>query len=94
MIRTALLDESIVESFDRCIKVKQGQTVVFKGDFAKHPLEASAGDANNPLENARERIASPGTPDERVPTPFKTTGVFGYKCSKHPEMSGAILVTP
>ena len=87
-------DESITESFDRCIKVKQGQTVVFAGDFAAHPLEVSGGDDNNPLANVKERITHPGTPEERVPTPFKTTGVFGYKCSKHPKMAGAILVVP
>jgi plastocyanin len=25
---------------------------------------------------------------------FAKTGVFGYACSKHPEMKGAVLVVP
>lgn len=87
-------DETIVQSFDRCIKVKVGQTVSYEGDFAKHPLEASGGDAKNPFAGAKERIVDAGKPEERTPVAFKSTGVFGYKCTKHPEMQGAVLVVP
>jgi plastocyanin len=87
-------DETIADSNDRCIKVKVGSTVTFDGNFTEHPLEASGGDANNPLAGIKERVANPGTPEEYAPTPFKATGVFGYKCPKHPKMKGAILVVP
>lgn len=87
-------DESIASSNDRCIKVKQGSKVTFEGDFAKHPLTASGGESVSPLAGIGERVANPGTPEEYAPTKFEKTGVYGYVCTKHPEMKGAILVVP
>jgi plastocyanin len=87
-------DESIASSNDRCIKVRVGSTVTFEGDFAKHPLEGGGGESTTPLAGLSERIANPGTPEEYAPTKFEKTGVYGYKCTKHPDMKGAILVVP
>lgn len=87
-------DESIANSNDRCIKVKLGSTVTLEGNFQEHPLEAAGGDKDNPFAGIGERIANPGTPEEYAPTKFGATGVYGYKCPKHPEMKGAVLVVP
>jgi plastocyanin len=87
-------DESIASSNDRCIKVRVGSTVTFEGDFAKHPMSASGGESVNPLAGIGERIANPASPEEFAPTKFEKTGVYGFVCSKHPEMKGAILVVP
>jgi plastocyanin len=91
---TVKWDESIEKSFDRCIRVKVGQSVSYEGDFSKHPMEASGGDSESPFKDIAERVTNAGTPQEAVAFKFTKTGVFGYKCTKHPSMAGAVLVVP
>jgi hypothetical protein len=76
-LRAITWDFGIVDAPERCMKVRIGQTVTFSGDFAEHPLAAGGGDTPSPIA-------------ER--TTFTQAGVFGYYCTDHPEMFGAIWV--
>lgn len=87
-------DFSISSAPERCVKVKVGTTVVFKGDFSTHPLAASGGDVPNPFDNAASRLEGAGTADEKTPTVFNTAGAFGFICSVHASMTGAVYVVP
>lgn len=55
-----------------------GQSVTFSGDLVEHPLAPLGGDKPNPLT--------------RSPASFPSPGVFGYYCTVHPTMLGAIWV--
>ena len=63
------------------MKIKAGQTVTWKGDHTLHPLGAKGGDASNPIKEA-ETVT------------FPAAGTFGYVCTAHATMTGAILVVP
>ncbi len=65
----------------RCLQVKVGQTVTWTGNFTIHPLAPLGGDAPNP-------ISATGT------TTFPGAGTFGYTCTSHSSMRGAIRVVP
>lgn len=78
--RTLVWDASIAVSAERCMKIRAGQQVVFDGDFEAHPLEALGGDVPSPFSSASWVFAEPG--------------VFGYICTIHAEMTGAIWVVP
>ena len=60
------------------MKIRVGQGVTFSGDFVEHPIAPLRGDTPNPITG---------------PSPtFPNTGVFGYFCTTHPAMTGAIWV--
>ncbi len=71
----------------RCVEIKAGQSVTWTGDFATHPLAADQGDAPNPVASAN--LAGPS-----ATVAFPTAGTFGFKCTVHSSMIGAVLVTP
>lgn len=62
--------------------VKKGQTIAFEGDFTVHPLVASGGDTPNPFTSV--------PPTGKVT--FSAVGTFGFVCSTHASMTGAIEV--
>ena len=72
---------------ERCLTVKVGQTVKFGGDFTAHPL-AAAGGGDTPA------IPSKSSGQEDYEVPFNTVGTFGYTCTVHASMTGAIHVIP
>jgi plastocyanin len=76
----------------RCLKITQAQTVTWKGDFTAHPLAPAGASAGGAPPNP---IASPTSPaaDERA-AEFNRLGTFGYMCTSHPDMRGAIQVVP
>jgi plastocyanin len=87
-------DVAIANGELRCVKVKVGTTVTFEGNFTTHPLTPQGGDTPSPFAGIEARISNPGTPEERAPTELKTAGTFGFACTTHSTMKGAILVVP
>jgi plastocyanin len=79
-LRTVLWDASIAFAAERCLKIRAHQDVVFDGDFDAHPLEPLGGDMPSPFSGGHWSFSRPG--------------VFGYICSIHSEMTGAIWVVP
>ncbi len=67
-----------------CLKVKKGTTVTWSGDLTEHPLSASGGTTPNPI--------SVGATTGGIVT-FGKPGTYGYVCTKHPTMTGAIEVS-
>lgn len=70
-----------------CLKVKKGGTVTFNGDFAIHPTGAKGGDT------AGSPFTTPVTSGSAKEFKFDTTGTFGFTCTSHSSMVGAIQVT-
>lgn len=69
-----------VTTGSNCIKIKKGGTVTWSpAPSATHPLGASGGDTPNPIMNTATNT-------------FPTAGVFGYHCTNHASMIGAIWV--
>jgi plastocyanin len=74
----------------KCLRVKAGQSVVFRGSFSAHPLEQVCGVA---------RVMTPVSSGGTSTVTFKTAGYYGYRCIRHStpvgdRMSGAIQVVP
>ncbi len=74
-------DLSFGTSANRCIKVLVGDSVSWKGDHTAHPVVPFNG---LPIANVTEGTA----------LSFVTPGVYGFKCSAHASMNGAIQVVP
>jgi plastocyanin len=72
----------------KCLKVVAGATVTFNGDFAMHPLEASA---------ARGTLGSNPIPTGPLNTgttasfTFPTAGFWGYRCAFHGADDGQFM---
>ena len=81
--RTLAWDFPIAQAAERCTTVKVGQSVTFSGSFTIHPLVGSGGDTPNPISGAQ---AAAGV------ATFTKAGTFGFLCSIHPGMTGAIKV--
>jgi hypothetical protein len=65
---------------ERCMKIRLGDRPLFIGDFEEHPLAEFGGDDPSPFDT--------------IPWTFDRPGVFGYYCTVHPEMLGAIWIVP
>jgi plastocyanin len=78
---------SITSQADHCSKIKVGSKVTWTGDFGTHPLASKDGDSGNP-------ITSSGVNGGSVEIDFPTAGTFGYTCTVHSQMIGAIEVVP
>ncbi len=87
-------DFGLAKSAMRCIKVKVGTSVSFKGDFGAHPIASLGGDTPTPFADAQDNVMNPGTTEERTTVEFKTAGTFGYYCTFHRTMKGAVQVVP
>lgn len=70
-------EDAIASDPQRCMKVRVGQTVSFVGDFDEHPLAPRGGDTPSPIAEQ---------------TQLNQVGVFGFFCTAHPSMNGAIWV--
>ncbi|HEX2882438.1 MAG TPA: hypothetical protein VHO25_23115 [Polyangiaceae bacterium] len=64
----------------RCMRITVGQSVCWDGDFVEHPLAPLGGDTPTPI----------GPPCAT----FSQSGTYGYYCTLHPNMNGAVLVLP
>jgi plastocyanin len=73
---------SISSNPARCMTVQVGQTVTWSGSFSSHPLINDGGDTPNPIEGH----------DATGHVTFTKAGTFGYICSIHATMTGAIQV--
>jgi plastocyanin len=69
-----------------CITVKAGSAVRWNGSLAFHPLAAKDGTAATPIVGA--------TSGDSVTYTFTNVGTYGYVCSAHASMTGAINVVP
>lgn len=67
-----------------CLKVKKGGSVTWSGDFGAHPLAPKGGDAPNPIA-----VVTSGSPKSVT---FDAVGTFGFVCTVHSSMTGAISV--
>lgn len=73
----------------KCLRVKVGQEVTFRGDFVSHPLRTAC---------APERLLEESAGTTRAFT-LRTPGRYGYYCLEHGNergqaMAGAIDVVP
>jgi plastocyanin len=84
--RTLTFDFGIATAPERCMKIKQGQDVMWSGPSNLHPLIPFNGDTPTPIP------AGPTKTD--ITVNFPDTGTFGYKCQNHATMQGAIMVVP
>jgi plastocyanin len=80
--RKIVWDFSVSSAANRCMIVKKGQQVAFEGSLITHPLIAMGGNGPNPFSSV---------PDTGKVT-FTGVGTFGFACSLHPAMLGAIRV--
>jgi hypothetical protein len=78
-------DFAIATTPDRCMRIKVGQSVTWTGNFNVHPIAVKDGVTPSP-------IAEIDTASGKVTFPMQ--GTFGYGCTTHPAMSGAIDVVP
>jgi plastocyanin len=74
----------------RCMKIRAGQTVTWKGAFQYHPLSPAGGDVPSPITIDPQ----PGGSSRAIA--FPKAGLFGFECSIHeaPLEYGAIQVVP
>jgi plastocyanin len=79
---------SLFDPLKKCIKVKVGQTVRWAGDFTAHPLVQDEGTTPTPI--AGKSGGGVGSYDVE----FTAVGTFGYLCTEHGSMTGAIYVVP
>ena len=85
-LRHLTWDILIAMAPERCTKIAAGQAIEFVGDFIDHPMHAEGGDANSPIPDIDG--------GDSLTVVFTTPGIFGFVCGAHPEMRGAIKVTP
>jgi hypothetical protein len=78
--------EAFADDVERCLMIEVGQNVSWTGDLSDHPLVPQGGTTPSP-------IVAIGN-GSGVSYTFTTTGSFGYLCSTHPPMKGAIFVVP
>jgi plastocyanin len=80
-VRTVTWDFPVAQTPEHCMIIKVGQTVMFNGNLATHPLASNGGDPNSPITNTANIT-------------FPTAGTFGYKCTAHASMVGVVYVIP
>jgi plastocyanin len=73
-----------------CIKVKKGTKITWNGSLVNHPFQAKGmvGSGTNPIP------ATAVSTGMSTSVTFDTEGTFGYHCTLHSSMIGAILVVP
>ncbi len=69
-----------------CVTIKAGDSVTWNGNFVTHPLAAFNGASPSPIPN----VSSGATTTVKFPS----AGVYGYHCTIHGSMIGAVKVTP
>lgn len=79
--RSLTWDYSFISDPERCIVVRVGQSVTWVGSFGDHPLQGYQGDVPNPIDAHQNGVVR-----------FDRVGVFGFRCSAHLEMRGAVRV--
>jgi plastocyanin len=79
--RTITWDFSVAQTPEHCMIIKAGQTVMFNGSLATHPIGTNGGDVASPITNTANIT-------------FPNAGTFGYKCTAHASMVGVVYVIP
>lgn len=74
----------------KCVRIRVGQALTFRGNFDSHPLDPACGAASAITSTSGGQLAS---------FTFNTPGTFGYYCSAHGSstgsgMAGAVEVVP
>lgn len=88
--REIIWDINVNSTVGKCISIKKGQKVTFKGNFMSHPLKAQGGDSPNPIATSFDE--SSGVVDF---ADAKEDGVYGWICEAHgAAMTGAIYIVP
>jgi plastocyanin len=87
-IRQVTWNMTVATRPEHCMRVKLNQTVCwYTSSFATHPLAPSGGDSPSPITaNSAATIVNCVN--------FNRVGTFGYKCTVHAEMVGAVQVVP
>jgi len=67
-----------------CLRIKKGGTVTWNGDLGSHPLAPKGGDSATPISTVSSGSAKAFT--------FDAPGTYGFVCTVHGSMTGAILV--
>lgn len=83
--RAILWDFAVATAPERCMRVKKGQSVTWNGNFTSHPLDAQGGATPNPITSSAAVANS-------VTIAFPNAGTYGFVCTSHPAMTGAIDV--
>lgn len=74
---------------ERCLRIRVGQSVTFRGPLSTHPLAGGGGgDTPNPITGNYPEDA------EEYAVEFPNVGLFGFECGDHTAMRGAIDVVP
>jgi hypothetical protein len=81
--RSLAWDFNFGSSPERCLIVRAGQQVTWVGNFGDHPIDADEGDQPNPTNRPPGGVVT-----------FDRPGVFGYRCTFHLFMQGAVMVVP
>ena len=79
-------DDAFAGDVERCLMIKVGQGVSWTGDLSEHPVVPEGGTTPSPIVAIGNGFG--------VSYTFTTPGTFGYLCSTHPPMKGAIFVVP
>lgn len=77
---------------NKCMKVKTGQSVTWTGSFTSHPLAPQGGTTPNPITSSGATTNDAGQSTATIT--FANAGDYGYICSIHASMIGAIQVVP
>lgn len=72
---------------ERCMEIRVGQSVTWRGNFVFHPLAGIGGSTPTPILRK-----SDGSGAHAVL--FSDEGTFGFICEAHVEMRGAVRVLP
>jgi hypothetical protein len=81
--RSVTWDYGISEAPERCVRISLGQSVTWLADFELHPLEIS------PFV-----LGSYDAAGDTYTATFTQPGAWGFVCTAHSEMNGAVWVTP
>lgn len=84
------LDPTTKQYAPRCMRIKAGQSVTWKGAFQFHPLQPAGGDVPSPITIDPQ----PGGSSRVIA--FPNAGLYGFECATHeaPLEYGAIQVIP
>jgi plastocyanin len=83
--RAITWDFAVASAPERCMRIKVAQTVAWNGNFSLHPLGGQGGKTPNPVDGADQSTST-------ASVTFPTAGTYGFVCTAHPAMQGAIEV--
>jgi plastocyanin len=82
--RTLTWDTGVSLLPEHCMLIHAGQSVTWSGDFTVHPIVPQGGDVPTPVTAVNSGVVDTVT--------FPNAGTYGYQCTIHGYMTGAIKV--